>query len=390
MKRLFLFLVFALATSLPAFAQQEDDVEAADTVDMERQFLAPDYDYLARVINDPKSDFYYPHLLERYKKCDTTITLEELHCLYFGATLLDNYRPYSEPEELKEVRTILQKDEPTKKDFKKARKLLLSATKEFPLFLRTYNLLYIVDNNLFGEESKEVMEDVYHYVTMMSVISYSGDGSCFQDAFHTITVADAYCFLGYNGLGVTGQSLQYDNGQKYDVYELEENEYGVTQLYFNVSPMFKYLSKQFSSDEKQTKVGDVVEELDIKMGSRVVVKLDSKKKKGHYKFTLLDVQTITDTLDFSSNESYFPEEGEENTIIFYFAHSKWTSGKSCEVLMMKSFCKENLNYDTFICGFDSDEFVTTSNNGILSKVRGTEIWNDPLQAIRIGNFRPLK
>ena len=170
-------------------------------------------------------------------------------------------------------------------------------------------------------------------------------------------------------------------------YELEENEFGVSKLYFNVTPMFNYLSKIFPSNEKKVKVGDVVDELDIEMGSRVVVKLDKKKKKGHYRFTLLDVQPVSDTLDFSSNEQYFPEDGEENTIIFYFGHSQWTSGKSCEVLMMKSFCKENLSYDTFICGFGDDEFVTTSNNGILTKVRGTEIWNDPLQAVRVGNFR---
>ena len=196
--------------------------------------------------------------------------------------------------------------------------------------------------------------------------------------------------MGYNGIQVQSQSLQFDGNQRYDVYELEENEFGVSKLYFNVTPMFNYLSKIFPSNEKKVKVGDVVDELDIEMGSRVVVKLDKKKKKGHYRFTLLDVQPVSDTLDFSSNEQYFPEDGEENTIIFYFGHSQWTSGKSCEVLMMKSFCKENLSYDTFICGFGDDEFVTTSNNGILTKVRGTEIWNDPLQAVRVGNFRPLK
>ena len=391
MKRLFLFLAFALAASLPAFAQQEEESLTADTIeDMSRKFLAPDYDYLARVINDSKADFYYPRLLERYIKCDTTISLEELHCLYFGTTLLDNYQPYAEPDQLKEVRDLFDKDDPSEKDFKKARKLLLAAVKENPLFMRTYNYLYIVDNNLFGENSKEVQEDVYHYVTMMSVISYSGDGSSFQDAFHTICVSDAYCFMGYNGIQVQSQSLQFDGNQRYDVYELEENEFGVSKLYFNVTPMFNYLSKIFPSNEKKVKVGDVVDELDIEMGSRVVVKLDKKKKKGHYRFTLLDVQPVSDTLDFSSNEQYFPEDGEENTIIFYFGHSQWTSGKSCEVLMMKSFCKENLSYDTFICGFGDDEFVTTSNNGILTKVRGTEIWNDPLQAVRVGNFRPLK
>ena len=92
----------------------------------------------------------------------------------------------------------------------------------------------------------------------------------------------------------------------------------------------------------------------------------------------------------NDTEKLFVEDGEPNTIVFYCVNGKWRDDRSNVLLVMKSYCKEMLAYDTFIRLDGSADFQSTSNNGIFPSVLGTEIWNDPVNAIRISRLRPNK
>lgn len=412
MKNLFflIFLSFVVLSST-AFCQSDSVAYDSDTLEEVPVFLSPDFDYLKKVVDDPSSAFYYPALLKRFIAADTTLAIEELHCLYYGSALQEGYSPYGsdKSEYVEKALEILKKEKPSKKELKKALKNLDKAIKESPIDIDLYNYRHYADVLLYGRESAQAGADAFRFIALVSVIAYSGDGKDYPTAFYVVSPSHEYTFIGFNGLRSQGQSLEYVSGKKYDVLSIADNEYGIEKLCFNIDVCFNYLSSLFGGSEED--FGDEDFELAsysssdnnhpfayldsagmlvIPMNSKVVVRLDTVLDGDQYQFTVVSDETVEGDFDFTKSEEYFSEDGEENTIVFYFVHSQWTDGRKCEVLMMKSFCKEMLSYDTEILYAGSSSFQSTSNDGIFPKVRGTEIWNDPLYAIRLSRFRPMK
>ena len=48
--------------------------------------LKPNYRKIARVVKSPSSPYYLDSLEERFSRCDTTLTVDDLRCLYYGGT----------------------------------------------------------------------------------------------------------------------------------------------------------------------------------------------------------------------------------------------------------------------------------------------------------------
>lgn len=46
--------------------------------------LKPNYRKIARVVKSPSSPYYLDSLEERFSRCDTTLTVDDLRCLYYG------------------------------------------------------------------------------------------------------------------------------------------------------------------------------------------------------------------------------------------------------------------------------------------------------------------
>ena len=123
MKHNILLAILLFFAPLCAQSQQDTNV-STDTMPQYSEFLAPNYEWLGRAITDPTSPFYYPTLLKRFADADTSLTIEDLHCLYYGYVLQDDYNPYIRLDEEEQAREILNQDKVTKKDAEKALKLL--------------------------------------------------------------------------------------------------------------------------------------------------------------------------------------------------------------------------------------------------------------------------
>ena len=384
------FLFAALVLLLPFAAHgQQDSVAVSDTLSEYAEFLVPDYEQLGQVIADPTSHYYYPSLLKRFAEADTSLTIEEIHCLYYGYVLQKDYDPYIRIDEEEQARDILNQEKVTKKDAQKALNLLDRAVEKAPMHLRLYMYRHYANKLVYGEDSKQVVDDAFRYVALISAIAASGDGSDFETAFHVAIVAHSYNFMNYFGFKPTNQSLQFNDGQQFDVFSLEENEYDLDDLYVNVTPCLNYLSKMFTSNDDDVLTKDPLSQFDLRVGRKLTIKLD-KKRKGEYKFRIVKYEEYNDTVEVGGdNDKLFPSEGEKNTIVFYCVNGKMGS-KDCILLVMKSYCKEALQYDTFMRLEGSAEFQTTSNNGIFPNVMGIEIWKDPINRIRIANLRTSK
>ena len=387
MKYRFLLLLVIVALPLCGRSQNDNHTLVTDTSEEITSFLVPDYDYLQRVTSDPSSRFYYPSLLKRFAEADTTLDIEDIHCLYFGSVVQKGYNPYVNLKEEKKASELLDKESVSKRDAKRAIRQLNKAVAKYPLHLPLYMYRHYANSVLYGEESRQCQADAFHYVALISAIAASGDGSDFGSALHVAAVVHAYSLISYYGLEERSQSLQFDSlGNTYDVYQLAENEFGIERLCFNITPCFGFLSRLFNSQDDDDEEETAVDPIDIAIGTYAIVSVEPDKEKGTCRYRIVERGKCSRDVDITEVDKILPADGKENTIHFYFVNG--TDGKV--LLLIKSFCNERLAYDSYIRILDSQNWQTTSNSGILPRVNMTELWSDPVRVIRISNLNLAK
>ena len=387
MKNIVITILFSLLFIASTFAQTNDTVAVpnSDTSAEAQPFLVPDYDYLDKVTNDKTSKFYYPSLLKRFAKADTTMSIYELHCLYYGSVIQKGYNPYHQLDEEDKALSLLNNENVSMRDAKKALKLLNSAVEKEPAQLRLYMYRHYANSVIYGKESTQAKDDVFRYYALIEAIWASGSGESYESAFHVAVPSHAYDFMHYFGFSAESQELSPHNGQSFDIYTLEENKYDIEHLYFNVSPCLSFLNRKFSSADLNDDTTPTTS-VDINIGTRMVLKVEKDSTSKGYLLTVVEKDEFKDTLDISNFSSIFPDKNDDNTIIVYCAHGE--GGKV--FLSLKSFCDEAFEYDTFMRLVGGHNFVSTSNSGIFPHAAMNEIWSDNVATIRISNLRSMK
>lgn len=85
LKRVVIYMVLAM-TVLPLAAQEQP------------QTLPPNYRLIKKLVKKRGGPYYYDSLLTRFSRCDTTFSIDDARCLYFGGTevsVTDSYRRYN-------------------------------------------------------------------------------------------------------------------------------------------------------------------------------------------------------------------------------------------------------------------------------------------------------
>ena len=67
-----LFIIALIATLFPAMAQDNG------------RTLKPNYRKIARVVAQPSSPYFIDSLTARFGRCDATLNVDDLRCLYYG------------------------------------------------------------------------------------------------------------------------------------------------------------------------------------------------------------------------------------------------------------------------------------------------------------------
>lgn len=203
------------------------------------QFNPPDYKKIEKAIKKKNSDFYYPNLMERFIKADSTLTAEQRKHLYYGFTFQPEYSPYGSSDYLDSLRVMWSKEKLTENDWKHVAAIGDSILADNPFDLRAINA------KLNAFEKLENKEDFDKSVTRMTIILDallgSGDGRSKKTAIYVISVSHEYDILGLFELQSVGQSLV----EHYDYIELADNSGGVEGLYFDITPCMKHLSSMF-------------------------------------------------------------------------------------------------------------------------------------------------
>ncbi len=219
-------LILALIFSISSFGQQ-----------VTYPVKPVDRDKLKKEITDSSSVSYYPKLLVRFEKDDTTLTYEDFRYLYFGFAFQGNYFPYPDLQE-KRIRNEI-KD----KNFVTAIKICDSILEKIPISLAgNYNkclALFEKDKN-----GTDFIRYRTRFTNLLRAILSTGDGFSCETAFKVIFTNDEYqAMYKYFELDFLGQSLKYPC----DKMSVKPSKYYDKEaIYFNVEECFLYMqnSKQ--------------------------------------------------------------------------------------------------------------------------------------------------
>ena len=128
------------------------------------------------------------------------------------------------------------------------------------------------------------------------------------------------------------------------------------------------------------------------IGSKFTIKLfpvDSV----NFDYSVVKYDLFQETVDIVENNFLFPEQGEENTISFYFCLG--TQGKSAEerkkntkiILLTKNYSRHILEYSSHIQLKRNSGFEETSNVGLYPWAKATEMWAHMIYNIGLKEFR---
>lgn len=248
-QRFHIILWACLAVLMPTviFAQEQ-----------ELEFKAPDYDEIKAAIEQKGGEYYYPTLLNRFKKCDTTMSIDQLRALYYGSVFQDNYDPYNSVD-MSSIYKALKRKNKTKKNSKDLEKQLNELITENPTHLPLYYCLFINNMDLYDTKSPKVDNVIQQMFLLLDAISSTGDGRSEKTAFYVINTSHEYTLMQAYGFYYTSQSLQTSGNDVFDVIDIKGSEFvninalyaDIGQLYFNITRCFRHLQKKNSNKTKE-------------------------------------------------------------------------------------------------------------------------------------------
>lgn len=174
-----------------------------------QQFVTdPDMKLIRKNTTSKKKSTFYPVLLDRFKKNDTTITLDEYKHLYYGAVYQSNFYKGANSRR-NEILRLIEQD--------KLNQALIycdSIMTIQPISCQSIKLKIDILKKM-GEDKDQIAIYEKKYQMFMSVIGNSGNGLTKNTAFVVIYVADEYEYLrsivGMKKMGMQAFAMPYDN-----------------------------------------------------------------------------------------------------------------------------------------------------------------------------------
>ena len=161
----------------------------------------PDEEYIQQKIADEESELYYPNLMLRFRSGDPSLTVEEMHYLYYGYAYQTEYRPLATNNSFDKVLLLassLDADNPSQSMLDS----IIIATNEAlelnPFSPNLWNLLAYA----YGALGDTVREKMAYDRTelILSVIDNSGSGLKERNPKHIIMFDHAIDLLTSQGI----------------------------------------------------------------------------------------------------------------------------------------------------------------------------------------------
>lgn len=173
----------------------------------------PDNDAIRMAVSDHNSEFYYPNLLARYYKGDTTLTRQDYHYLYYGFAFQDEYTPLDPIPGEVDVLMILENNRELSRD--DAENIIYQASKVMqkdPFNLSNINFMTYA-YSILGDKEREKISAM-RLQMVFETIDSSGTGDSEKSAWHVLFFSHVNDFLAIKGFEarsrrIVSRSVEY-------------------------------------------------------------------------------------------------------------------------------------------------------------------------------------
>lgn len=196
----------------------------------------PDMEKIRETTLDPKSKFYFPKLMAKYLRNDTTMTNEEYRNFYLGYMFQEDYDPYRTSPYSGVTDSLRLKATHSKEEIDTIRKYAELTLRDNPFDLRQMSFLV----HVLKEKRKDMSAKIWEYRLehLLGAIKSTGTGESIDNAWYVIYPMHEYDMVQLMGYQAVDADF-YDPGVDYLTVEPDpdaKNRKGKTAkgFYFNV------------------------------------------------------------------------------------------------------------------------------------------------------------
>lgn len=159
----------------------------------------PDLKKIQEITLDPSSPFYFPKLMAKYTRNDTTMTNEEYRNFYLGYMFQEDYDPYRTSPYSGVTDELRMKATHSKEEIDTIRKYAELSLRDNPFDLRQMSFLV----HVLKEKRKDMSAKIWEYRLehLLGAIKSTGTGEDVENAWYVIYPMHEYDMvqlMGYN------------------------------------------------------------------------------------------------------------------------------------------------------------------------------------------------
>lgn len=179
----------------------------------------PDLEEIRQATLDPQNKMYFPNLMKKFNRNDTTMTAEEFRYLYLGYMFQEDYDPYRESPYTAITDSYRNKTSHTKEEIDTIRKYAELNLRDNPFDLRQMSFLVHVLKERRKDMSAKIWE--YRLEHLLGAIKSTGTGEDQENAWFVIYPAHEYDMVQLMGYHAVDADL-IEPGYDYIMVEPEE------------------------------------------------------------------------------------------------------------------------------------------------------------------------
>lgn len=187
-----------------------------------------DVNQIFKMVQDTQGVYYYPKLLQRFEKNDSTLLGIDLQMLYYGFATQANYNPYVHFATEDSLSYFNEQQKP-QQTLKIANRLL----EQNPVSIFGNVEKAFALHALKQEET--ALRFLARYNALISAAETSGVGDSYENPIVLISPKDAQAFILRYKLTKLENTLNGQNGKYYDVYLVRNEEGKQYPIYFDIT-----------------------------------------------------------------------------------------------------------------------------------------------------------
>lgn len=206
----------------------------------QNNFRPVNRDSVKLAITDSSKNTYYPKLMERYNRFDTTLSMDEYRLIYYGFVFQDEYFAYA--NDMKREIGELVRD----RRYDKASDVCDKALAGMPVGLSpNYYKSYVLFKMNVTDSAAYY---VFRYQRLRDAILSTGNGETCETAFKTIYVSDEYDII-HNWFEIESRAQSLVRFICDKLHVSKSKTWRQSSIYFDTSETFENMKKKFRSKE---------------------------------------------------------------------------------------------------------------------------------------------